>query len=296
MTTFEETVKCPDCGSRSVELDDNRGELICKDCGLVIEDNIIDPGPDWRNYQGQEDASRVGAPDNPLIHDKGRGSDFNWREATGKQKSQFYRMDRWQRNSRMGSSKDRSLATAFQMLKRIGHQMGAGQNVINATADIYRAAVDADLIKGRSIDSILAASLYGGCREVGHPRTLAEISRWSRVGQKEVGSTWRLLAKSLKIRTRPPEPENFLGRFCSELGLKPETEAAARELIDKLKSKDFSNGRSPVVVCAGAIYVAAALSKQRRTQREISEITDVTEVSIRNCYKALTDILEIDFD
>ena len=294
--SYEDTVKCPDCVSRNVELDDNRGELICKECGLVIEDNIIDPGPDWRNYQGQEDSSRVGAPDNPLVHDKGRGTDFNWREAKGKTRSAFFRMDRWQRTTRLGSSKDRSLATAFQMLKRIGHQMGAGSSVINATADIYRAAVDADLIKGRSIDSILAAALYGGCRETGNPRTLAEISRWSRVGQKEIGSTWRLLAKSLKIRTRPPEPEAFLGRFCSELGLKPDTERVARELIVKLKEKDFSNGRSPVVVCAGSIYVAAAMNKQRRTQREISEITDVTEVSIRNCYKALIDLLDMTLD
>ena len=40
----EIVVECPLCGSRKLIQDYKRAELVCEDCGFVLDDNIIDPG------------------------------------------------------------------------------------------------------------------------------------------------------------------------------------------------------------------------------------------------------------
>ncbi|MEF8906351.1 MAG: TFIIB-type zinc ribbon-containing protein, partial [Haloarculaceae archaeon] len=64
---------CPECGSDNIIKSSDRGELVCDDCGLVVEEENIDPGPEWRafNHQERQEKSRVGAPTTQTMHDKG---------------------------------------------------------------------------------------------------------------------------------------------------------------------------------------------------------------------------------
>ena len=76
----EDIVKCSDCGSRSLTRDETRGEVVCDDCGLVLEDNVIDQGAEWRVFspeQGDQRA-RTGAPMTVMLHDKGLSTDIDW--------------------------------------------------------------------------------------------------------------------------------------------------------------------------------------------------------------------------
>ena len=60
----EETTKCPECGSEHIIRDYERGELVCGDCGIVINDLQIDMGPEWRAFDSaqNEQRARTGAP------------------------------------------------------------------------------------------------------------------------------------------------------------------------------------------------------------------------------------------
>ncbi|HIP63520.1 MAG TPA: transcription initiation factor IIB, partial [Archaeoglobus profundus] len=71
---------CPECGSIRVIRDYKRGELVCQDCGYVIEDRYIDAGPEWRAFDSEqkEKRSRVGAPVTYTIHDKGLSTIIDW--------------------------------------------------------------------------------------------------------------------------------------------------------------------------------------------------------------------------
>ena len=76
----EDIVKCSDCGSRALTRDETRGEVVCDDCGLVLEDNVIDQGAEWRVFspeQGDQRA-RTGAPMTVMLHDKGLSTDIDW--------------------------------------------------------------------------------------------------------------------------------------------------------------------------------------------------------------------------
>ena len=61
---IEDSLVCPDCNGKHLIKDYKRGELICDRCGLVITDKIIDPGPEWRAFDMDEEGkkARTGDP------------------------------------------------------------------------------------------------------------------------------------------------------------------------------------------------------------------------------------------
>jgi transcription initiation factor TFIIB len=301
----EDTVKCSDCGSRELTRDETRGEVVCDDCGLVLEDNVIDHGAEWRVFspeQGDQRA-RTGAPMTVMLHDKGLSTDIDWQNKdysgktiNSKYRSQFYRMRKWQKRSRVSNATERNLAMALAELDRMASRLELPKSVREAAAVNYKKAVDKRLIRGRSIEGVAAASLYAACRQCGVPRTLDEIGQASRTGRKEIGRTYRFMVRELKMKIMPTGPEDYISRFCSGLGLDAEVEAKAYELIKAAQEKELTSGRGPTGIAASIIYIASVLCGKRRTQREVAEVAGVTEVTIRNRYKELIQNLNIELD
>ncbi len=292
----DEIIKCPECGSRNLAVNDIRGERVCDECGLVLEENIIDPQKEWRSFEdGASGAVRGGEPESRLIHDRGRGSTFDWREKglTGRKKSQFYRMQKWQQRARMTSSRDRNLAEAYIEIKKIGSRMNLGPSILEQAGDIYKRAATAGLVRGRSTMAIVAASIYATLKLTGNPRPLPVMAQYTRCGQKEIGRTFRIMKRELGLKIRPTQPEDYVQLFASELQIRPEVSQEVHSIIQQAKEKEFDNGRAPAAIAAAAIYIACLLKEQRRTQSEIAAACGITEVTIRGCYKEMIKLLEI---
>tara|TARA_R110002020_G_scaffold14091_4_gene50162 strand:- start:23217 stop:24164 length:948 start_codon:yes stop_codon:yes gene_type:complete len=308
MTIEDDIVKCPECLSRNLQTDVSRGELSCLDCGLIILDNIIDTRPEWRVYSPEQGelAARTGAPMTELIHDRGLSTDIDWqnRDFSGKSinnsrlRSQLYRMRKWQKRSRISNSRERNLATALAELDRIGSRLELPKSIRENAARIYRKCIEANLIRGRSIEAVVAASIYLSCRSTGIPRTLDEVSASARCGRKEIGRVSRMVKRELKLRIDVPSADQYTSRFCSELGLGSGVESKTNEILKKCAEREIDCGRGPVGMCAASIYIAAIMLEQkglstRRTQREIADCAGVTEVTIRNRYKEIVNRLDI---
>jgi transcription initiation factor TFIIB len=159
---------------------------------------------------------------------------------------------------------------------------------------VYRRAVTKNLIRGRSIEGVAAAALYAACRQCDVPRTLDEIADSSRVSRKEIGRTYRFIARELKLKLMPTTPDNYIPRFCSDLRLSSDAQQRTMEILKQAADRELTSGRGPTGIAAAAIYIAGILSGERRTQREVAEVAGVTEVTIRNRYKELAERLDID--
>jgi len=44
----EDISRCPECNSGHLTRDYERGELYCEECGIVLDEQMIDQGPEWR--------------------------------------------------------------------------------------------------------------------------------------------------------------------------------------------------------------------------------------------------------
>jgi len=305
MEKAESQKKCPECGSTKLVRDYERAELVCASCGFVIHSKIMDMGPEWRAFdqEQRERRGRVGAPMTLTIHDKGLSTMIDWRDRdshgkdlTPKRRAQIYRLRKWQRRIRVSDATERNLAFALSEIDRMSSHLTLPRNVREAAALIYRKAVEERLIRGRSIEGVAAAALYAACRESKVPRTLDEIAEVSRVSKKEIGRSYRFIARELLIHLRPTSPVDYISRFGSDLNLSGQVQSKAIELLKEATKKGLTSGRGPTGVAAAAIYIASVLMGERRTQRDVADVARVTEVTVRNRYKELCDKLGLDVE
>ena len=294
----EET--CPECEG-TVVTDEEHGERDCSDCGLVVETDSIDRGPEWRAFDSAErdNKSRVGAPTTTMMHDKGLSTNIGWqdKDAYGKtlssrQRRQMQRLRTWNERFRTRDSKERNLKQALGEIDRMASALGLPENVRETASVVSRRALDEDLLPGRSIECVATASLYASARQAGMPRSLDEIARVSRVDRMELTRTYRYVVRELSLEIQPADPESYVPRFASDLDLSDETERRARDLLRNAKGTAILSGKSPVGLAAAAVYAASLLTNQAVTQSQVSDVADISEVTIRNRYKELLEIEE----
>ncbi|MFB6128293.1 MAG: transcription initiation factor IIB family protein [Halorhabdus sp.] len=293
--TETEDVNCPECGGNLIS-DTERGETVCQGCGLVVEEDEIDPGPEWRAFDAKEkdQKSRVGAPTTNMMHDKGLSTNIDWRDKDAygnslgsRQREKMQRLRKWNERFRTRDSKERNLKQALGEIDRMASALGLPENVRETASVIYRRALDEDLLPGRSIEGVSTASVYAAARQAGVPRSLDELTDVSRVEKDEIARTYRYVVRELGLEVRPADPESYVPRFTSDLELSEEAERRARELLANAKEEGVHSGKSPVGLAAAAIYAASLLTNEKTTQAAVSEVADISEVTIRNRYHEL---------
>lgn len=292
--------RCPECGSTRLMRDYESAEIVCMDCGIVVATRLTDRGPEWRAFDDEQRAkrARVGAPMTYSIHDKGLSTMIDWhdrdiygRKLSPGQKAQVYRLRKWQRRIRVSDATERNLAFALSEITKIANVLNLPKNIVETASVIYRKAVKEKLIRGRSIQGVTAAAIYLACRQCGLARTLDEIATASNVNKKEVGRSYRFLVKELDCFTPPLKPSQYITKFSNQLTMQGKVEEIAHKILNTAQKLKLTSGRGPTGIAAAASYIASVLTGERKTQREIAEIAQVTEVTIRNRYKELVERL-----
>jgi len=275
-------------------------EIVCMNCGFVIASKLADRGPEWRAFDAEQRTkrTRVGALFTYTIHDKGLSTMIDWhdRDIYGKriapgQRAQIYRLRKWQRRVRVSDATERNLAFALSEISKIASNLHLPKNILETASVIYRRAVKEHLIRGRSIQGVTSAAIYVACRQCGLARTLEEIAQASGISKKEVGRSYRFLIKELDYFIPPLKPSQYITKFSSQLTMQGKVEEIAYKILTTARELKLTSGRGPTGIAAAASYIASVLTGERKTQREIAEIAQVTEVTIRNRYKELAERL-----
>ncbi len=291
---------CPECNSRNLIEDYDLGEVVCQDCGLVLSEHAINQGPEWRAFTQEEKESRgrVGVPVSFSVHDKGLSTviDRVNRDAYGRQlplttRLEMLRLRKWQIRTRIHSSVDRNLAQAMAELDRLTDRLHIPASVKERAAIIYRKALDSGLVRGRSIVAIAAASLYAACRVTETPRTLKEVASASRIKKKDVARCYRLLLRELDIRMPVTDPVRCVSKIASKAAISMKTQRSAIKILKEARKRGIAAGKDPMGLSAAALYVACVLEGEKKTQKDIADVANVTEVTVRNRYKGLKEAL-----
>ena len=291
---------CPECGSSNLVEDYDLGEVICQSCGLVLSEHAINRGPEWRAFtkEEKEQRGRVGIPTSFSIHDKGLSTviDHVNRDAFGRQlplarRLEMLRLRKWQIRTRVHSSVDRNLAQAMAELDRLTDRIHVPAPIKERAAVIYRKALDSGLVRGRSIAAIAAASLYAACRYSETPRTLKEVSAASRIRKKDVARCYRLLLRELEMKMPVEDPVKCVSKIASKVDISMQTQRKAFDILKEARRRGMVAGKDPMGLAAASLYVACVLEGEKKTQKEIAEVANVTEVTVRNRYKNLKETL-----
>jgi len=271
-------------------IDENTGEKVCSTCGVVISENRESGGPEWRTFANDAGSkSRVGSGTSITIHDMGLStmiSPVNI-DATGKplsstMKKSIDRLRTWNSRSQVNSSSDKNLRQALSEMGKLKDKLSLTDAVIEKAAYTYRKANEKKLVKGRSVNGLVAACIYAACRDAETPRTLDDVADGINVRRKDVARCYRLIFRELDLKVPIADPVNGVARIASEAGLGEKTKRKAIALLNKAKKIGMAAGKDPMGLAAAALYLACITDGGNTTQRNISDASGVTEVTIRN--------------
>jgi len=179
-------------------------------------------------------------------------------------------------------------------LRRVASFLDLPSVVRDESARIYNFVLQRGLVRGRSMESVIAACIYAACRSYNIPRTLDEISNASEVERKEIGRTYRFIIRKIGLKVTPSSPKDYISRFSSTLHLSPQAQNEALKILRKAEVSELTSGRGPAGIAAAALYVAALINDEKKTQREVADVAGITEVTIRNRYKELLERLDLE--
>jgi len=279
----EEGEVCPKCGSKEIIVDFDSGELVCSKCGLVIGKSIFMEGRDWRSFSTEEfrERARAGAPVTPARTEYGLDTKIaytkriSWRALTSLRRSQRYARTRREKN----------IMPALIKLRAAAERLDLPTHTVEDAAKLYRMAASKGLVKGRSVNAMVAAVTYAACRRTEVPRFLEEIASFFNLSEKEVGRTFRFIFRKLKVKIPPPKPEIYVSRIVSKLRLPQSVTIKAIKALRIAREIGITLGREPAGAAAGAVYLATQMEGISRTQKELAKAVLVTEVTVRNRYR-----------
>ncbi|WP_276299346.1 transcription initiation factor IIB [Halorussus lipolyticus] len=279
---------CPECDGR---LTPDGDETICDECGLVVSEDRIDRGPEWRSFADDDGRKeRTGAPLTRSRHDRGLtteiGHDTDLR-LTGRKRRQVARMRKHHERARIGSKTERNQVYAFTEIRRLVSSLDLSKNVRDRSCVLFESAQSEDLLQGRSLEGFASAAVYATCRTASVSRTLDEILAVARASRSELKTAYDALNRELGLPTGPIDPAEYLPRFASRLDLPTEIEREAAQLVEKGHDENLISGRNPGGFAAACLYLAARETRHRMTQKEAAEVADVTAVTLRSSYQDL---------
>jgi len=290
--------KCPRCVKGTLVTDHESGEMCCSKCGFVLTEKLQESGPEWRSFTQDEhgDRARAGAPTSLTMHDMGLATIINPtnKAASGKpqtsaMKSTIERLRTWDSRSQVHEPVDRNFRQAFSELNRLKDKLAISDAVIEKAAYIYRKALDKGLVRGRSISALMAAALYAACRDTETPRNLKDVEQAANIKRKDIARCYRLLIKEWDLKMPVTDSVQCVARIASKSGIQEKTKRHAINVLKLAQKNEISAGKDPMGLAAAALYLSCVKNGEDKTQRDIAEAANVTEVTIRNRYKGLKD-------
>jgi len=281
--------------------DSTTGERFCTDCGYVVLEQVEESGPE-RNFAKNErdDKSRSGAPSSLAIHDMGLSTMIGManKDATGKplssnMKHDMKRLRIWDSRSQMLEHADRNLRHAFTQLDKLRDKLALSDAIVEKAAYIYRKALAKNLVRGRSIEGVLAAAVYASCRDAETPRTLNDVSSAINLKRKDLSKNYRMLVNELDLRMPVVNSVFCMSKIASKVGLSEKVKRYALEILKDANDMKMTSGKDPMGIAASALYISCMKYNADVSQKEIALAAGVTEVTIRNRYKDLRKSLNI---
>lgn len=295
-------VKCEldTCKTYPAITDSERGEIVCGGCGLILVQNLADASYENNGYT-QEDfmkQSRTGPATSLTMFDKGlstvigNNKDSSGNALPSKTKYEFNRLRTWDQRSK--SRKTATLSKAFTLLHSMKTKLGVPDNVVENAAYIYRKIVSAKLTRGRTMTSLISASLYAACREHNIPRTLDDIAKAGNVERRILSRDLRTIIKKLGLNLNQYDTASFISKISNNMNLKEKTKRGAFEILKRCEEEEITAGKHPVAQAAASLYISCILNGERVSQKKFSIEAGVSDVTIRNRTVLIKKILKLD--
>ena len=298
-----EIQKCSACESSLID-DTVNGEIICSGCGIVVAEQMEDYGPEVKSTRLEDKMKLARATGQTTYsqHDLGIATeislgtkDFSGKTINSDIASQMNNLRKWQKRVRVSSSRDRRLSNVLGKILEVSQNCSLPKNVVETASKIYRSLDGKDIqVKGKSVLSISAAVIYLACKQCAVVRSLEEIIQGTTTMKEAKAKTklasryYRTLVMELGTVTAPVlTMDKYISKIANMTNTDTRVERLALEIAEKTKNRSITDGKAPNGIAAAYLYVSSILLGQSILQRDVSSVSGVTEVTIRNRCKEI---------
>ena len=297
---INDKLKCPRCVKGNLIESDDNSEVCCSKCGYVVSEKAEES-----SYPKTLENAHTGSPASLAVHDQGLSTRIGsvYKDASGNNLSNnmkqiMKRLQIWDNRSKINPV-ERNLMNAFSELGRIADKLTLSYATVEKAAYIYRKAIESKLVRGRSINAVITASVYAACRMTDTPRNLKDLERVSNIKRKDIARCYRLIHKQFALEVPVMNPISCIARIASGVNVPinskngrvtEKIKRLASDIIQQAYNEDGVAGKDPMGLAAASIYLACVLQGSDITQRNIALAAGVTEVTIRNRYKTLKEM------
>ncbi|MDH3501126.1 MAG: transcription factor TFIIB [Nitrosopumilus sp.] len=291
----DESTHQKNCKNALLVTDVITGEISCNNCGVVLSEKVIDFGPEniGQTKEAYQSNARTGQKISLKMADMGlftiiqsQDKDSTGKPLSGHNKRSFYRLRMWDRNSRSAVTKQ-SLLNAFTLLDGLRSKLGLPEHVVEKSAYLFRKVKRKKLLLGRSNRAVLCAVVYIACRLTDTPRTITDVAKAGGVKNKIIYRLYRLLASNLDIHSKSYSPDEFITRISNEVMISEKTKRDARKILEIGQKKGLNEGKHPMSMAAAAVYLGSQRNNEKVSQMNISRVSGISAVTIRNRVKEL---------
>ena len=232
---------CPECGGGTISIQ-QRGETVCKQCGLVVNEKEVDifhSGIRAYSKQEKDKKERTGCPISILMPDIGLSTII---DRTKIKNPDLRRAAKW--NTHLTWEK-RNMLIAITELKRIGGNLNFPERVKKAAVRLYKEVFKKNLLRGRSINGMIAACAYYVCKKERVPITLQEILGEASINDNIVKKCYKILVRELNLKSPHIDPVALIPRYCADLGLDIHIEKEAIKVLKNFIANTSICGKDP---------------------------------------------------
>ena len=277
---------CKNCEEKGLIINYTEGNVVCRFCGIVAINRIIDETSEWRNFakdssaQGGDDPKRVGQANNDLLSDRGLCTVISG--AGGKHAE----LTRWNQRS-IQSNADKILSRGFQTIDELSSTMGLSDVIKEEAKYLFKEIEQKKSIKGRSHNSIVGSCIFLACRKKNNARSIREIGLILNIDKKDILKCYSLIKKELPMKHHNKSAAEYAKRYAYELNMTEVEKRYCIQIAEKASDLGLVTGKNPLTVASAAVYLVSQISGVSKTCTEISDISTIKDATIKKCFKDL---------
>jgi len=247
--------------------DREKGEGVFTQCGLVVAEETIDMGPEWRFFDKER---RVRTAPLKLVVK----TDMAVRPEHG---VRWRRLARFHRETLHGY--ERRLTKIGGEIRRIRECVGLPQSVVEEAESLVKKYFD--LVGGFPPEVVAVAVLWAAAKVAGVPRPLEDFLKCSKADESRVRRVaWRLKEA---VKLGRSSIEDYVKTLAARVGLPASIVKSAVELLERNRRVLF--GKNPWVSAAAALWLASL--KKLGLLTRLAEAAGTTTASVRNAANRL---------
>lgn len=175
-----------------------------------------------------------------------------------------------------------NLKIAIDKLDTLKNKLDLSNMLKEKSIRLYKKIIEKNIPKGRSVDAMVAATIYAACRDSDTPRTLNDITEATGLRKNSIARCYRAILVTLNLQMPVSNIEPCVLRIAKDIRISEKIKQRAMVILDNAKKQNHLAGKDPMGMAAAAIYLASMDMDDKIPQREIARISMLTEVTIRN--------------